>query len=59
MKHNEGLPVGSTHGNPILDTMNYIVEFLDCREEALQGNLITEYLFSDVNEDGHRQLLLD
>ena len=58
MKNNEGLPVGTTHENPILDTRNYIVEFLDGREEALQGNLITEYLFSDINKEGHRQLLL-
>ena len=32
---------------------------MDGHEEGLQANLIAEYMFSNVNEEGHRQLLLD
>ena len=32
---------------------------MDGHEEALQANLIAEYMFSNVNEEGNRQLLLD
>ena len=59
LKNNDGNPVGIASSNPILDTRNYIVEFLDGHEEALQANLISEYMFSQINEEGHRQLLLD
>ena len=34
-----------------------MVYFMDGHEEALQANLIAEYMFSNVNEEGHRQLL--
>ena len=54
LKNNDGNPVGIASSNPILDTRNYIVEFLDGHEEALQANLISEYMFSQINEEGHR-----
>lgn len=54
MKNNDGLPIETANCNPVLDTRNYIREFLDDREEALQENFISEYMFSQTNEEGHR-----
>ena len=51
--------MGTSHENPILDSRNYIVEFMDGHEVPLKAHLIAEYMYSNVNEEGHRQLLLD
>ena len=53
-KTNSHIPVGTANSNPILDTRNYIVELLDGHEEVLQANLISEYMFSQINEEGHK-----
>ena len=51
--------MGIANNNPILDTCEYIIEFMDGYEETMTGNLIAEYLFSQVDDDGNRQVLLD
>ena len=53
LKNSQGLAIGAAHENPILDSRNYVVGFMDGHEEALQKNLIAEYMFSNVNEEGH------
>ena len=58
-KDQEGNPVGTANTNPILDTREYVVEFMDGHEETMTANLIVEYLFSQVDDDGNRQVLLD
>ena len=55
----DGNPVGRAHDNPLLDTRHYIVEYIDGSEETLSANIIAENLLAQVNEEGHRQLLLD
>ena len=54
-----GNPIGSPHKNPILDSREYDVEFLDGTVETLTANIIAENLLAQVDEEGHRQLLLD
>jgi hypothetical protein len=55
----EGRPIGTAHDNPMLDTREYEVEFLDGHSESLSANLIAQYLYSQVDQEGHRHLLLD
>ena len=55
----DGNPIGSSHKNPILDSREYDVEFLDGTVEILTANIIAENLLAQVDEEGHRQLLLD
>ena len=49
-KDQEGNPVGIANNNPILDTREYIIEFMDGYEETMTANLIAEYLFSQVED---------
>ena len=59
MKDFDGNPIGIANTNQILDTCQYLVEFLDEHEEAIHANLIAEYMYARVDEDSHRNLLLD
>ena len=59
LKDNDGNPIGISNKNPILDTRMYEVEFQDGHTEALSTNIIAENLFSQIDEDGHRQAILD
>jgi hypothetical protein len=47
------------HDNPLLDTQEYEVEFHDGHRESLSANVIAQHMFSQVDEEGHRHLLLD
>ena len=51
--------MGVANNNPILDTREYVVEFMDGHEETMTANLIAEHLFSQIDDDGNRQVLLD
>lgn len=55
----DGKPIGVAHKNPFLDTRQYEVEYLDGTIEIVPANLIAENLLAQVDEEGHRQLLLD
>jgi hypothetical protein len=55
----EGWPIGTASDNPLLDTREYEVEFLDGHIESMSANLIAQHLFSQVDEEGHRHILLD
>ena len=59
LRDKDGLPIGTAHDNPILDTRMYEVEFRDGTKTALAANYIAENLFSQVDDDGNRQVLLD
>ena len=39
--------------NPVLDTSEYMVEFPDGATKELTTNLITESIFSNVDQEGH------
>ena len=47
------------HENPILDTQLYNVEYLDGHKAALAANAIAINIFVQVDNEGHRHILLD
>ena len=55
----KGTQVGTENNNLLLDTRVYEVEFIDGTMEALAANVIAENLLSQVDEEGHRQMLID
>jgi hypothetical protein len=59
LRDKEGRPIGTANENPMLDTREYEVEFLDGHRESLSANTIAQHLFSQIDEEGHRHLLLD
>ena len=59
MKDENGNPIGTADPeNIIFDTRLYEVEFPDGETMALAANYISENLFSQVNDDGDRFILL-
>ena len=54
-----GRPVGTETMNPITDTRLYEIEFIDGSTEVMAANVIAENLLSQVDQEGHRQLMLD
>lgn len=54
-----GTPIGKPADNPMLDSRQYEVEFMDGSKETLTANIIAENLLAQVDEEGHRQLLFD
>ena len=60
VKGNDGNPVGTRHNNPMLDTSEYTVEMSDGSSQELTANIIAEYMFAQVDYDGHLyQFLLE
>ena len=57
-KGEDGSPIGKAHGNPYLDTRYYEVDF-DGRLERYSANQIAECLFSQVDEHGRSQLVME
>ena len=55
----DGLPIGTAHNNPLLDTRVYTVRFQDGHESAMTANQIAENLFAQVDDQGNRFVLLD
>ena len=54
-----GNTIGKYHTNPLLDSRMYDVEFEDGGVEAITANIIAENILSQIDEEGHRQLMLD
>ena len=55
----EGKAVGNMNNNPLLDTIAYEVDFADDTIEVLTGNSIADNLLAQVDEEGHRKIILD
>ena len=55
----EGVPIGKANNNPILDSRMFEVEYLDGTTEVLAANVIAENIVSQVDDNAHRQLLID
>ena len=51
-------PIGYAHSNPLLDTREYQVEFVDGSTEAYTTNLIAEAMYSQVDDEGRNLTLL-
>jgi len=55
-----GLPVKLANNNPILDTQEYVVQFVDGNDEIeLNANAIAESLYSLCDPGGHKSELSD
>jgi hypothetical protein len=59
MRDNEGMPIGMASDNPLLDSRKYEVEYVDGNVEELTANIIAENLIAQVDEEGHRQMMLE
>jgi len=55
----QGIPIGTAHDNPLLDTRIYEVEYLDGHKAALSANTIATNMFAQIDEEGNRFVLLD
>jgi hypothetical protein len=55
----DGNLIGIANANPILDSRMYVVEWSDGRTEELMANMIAENIFSQVDDEGKRYVLLD
>ena len=55
----EGKAVVNINNNPLVCTRAYEVQFSDSMNEVLTANIISENLLAQVDEEGHRQILLD
>ena len=53
----DGSLIGTRDNNPLLDTRRYLVRFIDGSHQELAANIIAENLYSQVNEEGHMQVL--
>ena len=51
--------MGVANNNPILDTRQYEVEFLDGQVEILTANIIAENIIAQADNEGHYHLSLD
>ena len=58
LKDKDGRPIGVANDNPLLDTRMYEVEFQGGRTETFTANIIAENMFAQVDDEGHRQVLL-
>ena len=57
LRGKDGLPIGRSHNNPILDTRIYEVEYKDGHKSLLASNAILENMFSWVDREGNRYAL--
>ena len=54
-----GVPIGRSNNNPILDSREYRVDFEDGEVLDYAANVIAENLYSQVDSEGRRYLLMD
>ena len=59
LRDKDGLPIGTAHDNPILDTRVYEVEFPDGHKASFSANAIAENLFAQVDDEGNHHVLCD
>ena len=55
----DGDPIREETNNPITNTSLYKVEYIDGTIETLSAKIITENILSQIEKEGHRQLLMD
>ena len=58
LKDANGIPIGTTDDNPLLDTRMYEVEYLDGERTSLSTNHIAETIFAQADDEGNRQVLM-
>lgn len=58
-KDDEGRPIGVPNNNPMLDSRQYVVEYIDGETEVVTANIIAENILSQVDDIGHGRRQLD
>ena len=58
VKGNDRKPLGTSHTNPLIDTSEYLIEMSDGSTDQYAANVIAENLFSQVDSEGRRFLVL-
>ena len=53
----EGKPLGIANTNPLLDSRQYVVEYIDGQIKELTAN-IAENLIAQLDDEGRRQMML-
>jgi hypothetical protein len=51
-------PIGRAHANPLFDTREYEIKFMDGTREKYQANVIAENMFAQLDTEGNQFLLL-
>ena len=59
LKDANGLPIGTLHKNPILDTRVYEVEYADGHKASTAAIAITMTLFAQVDTEGNHHSLFE
>ena len=59
LKDANGLPMGTSNENPILDTRVYKVEYVDGHKASLTANAIAQNMFAQVDDERNRHVLFD
>ena len=54
----DGKPIGVASNNPLTDSRKYEVEFDDGTSEILSANIIAENILAQVDDDGHKHLVM-
>ena len=57
--HVDRMPIGNANKNPMLDTRAYEVEYGDETTEIIYANAIAKCILSQVDDEGHRELLFE
>ena len=55
----DGKPIGVATNNPLANSIIYEVEFMDGITEVMTANIIAENILAQVDDKGHRQLMLN
>ena len=57
-KDHNGNPIGRSSSNPVLDTGQCVVKFVDGVQEHYGANLIAENMYSQVDKQGYEFALM-
>ena len=55
---NDGKFIGRSHNNPLMDSREYWIEFLDGDKEKYAANVIAENLYSQVDSEGRQHAVM-
>ena len=58
-KGTTGQPIGRGHANPLFDTREYVVEFINGSTENNFANVMDENMYAQVDDKGRQYQLLD
>ena len=59
LRDSNGLPIGTSNENPILERLVYEVEYQDGHKESMTADAIAQNLLAQVNAEGNRHGLVD